>query len=305
MLAPIVLFTYNRLKNTKETICCLLNNPESHDSELIIFSDAPKNSDAIQSVQETRDFLYKIKGFKRIEIIERPINFGLAKNISEGVTSVVNKYGKVIVLEDDLSVSPFFLKYMNEGLNMFEGRLDIACIHGYVYPHKQKLPEAFLIKGADCWGWATWKRAWDVFTMDAQSLYNQIVSTKRKAEFTFNHSYPYLEMLQKQIDGSMNSWAICWYASTFIRNMYTIYPNKALAKLNSIESGGTHGGEPPKYIVNLKTSPLDWEKASLNEESLIGRQAFECFFLLPNYKRRNIILRFKDDIMIRLRKMLK
>ena len=187
--APIVMFTYCRLENTRETVEHLLRNEEAKDSDLIIYSDAPKNVRAEEGVKKTREFIHSISGFKSIKIIEREKNMGLANSIVDGVTSVVNQYGRVIVLEDDLSVSPYFLKYMNEGLDRYENRDYIISIHGYVYPVKKKLPEALLIKGADCWGWATWKRGWDVFSFDAKSLYNQIKEANRVKEFDFNYRF--------------------------------------------------------------------------------------------------------------------
>lgn len=277
--APIVMFTYCRLANTKETVEHLLRNEEAKYSDLVIYSDAPKNERAEEEVKNTREFIHSISGFKSIKIIEREKNMGLANSIVDGVTSVVNQFGRVIVLEDDLSVSPYFLKYMNEGLERYEDRKDIASIHGYIYPVKAKMPEALLIKGADCWGWATWKRAWDVFCFDAKSLYQQIVESHREKEFDFNYSYPYMDMLKRQIDGSAGSWAICWYASAFLKDMYTLYPGQSLVQLNDIVgNGATHGSTPIAYLVDVKSTPINWNMVEDQVESLEGRKAFELFF---------------------------
>ena len=280
-LAPIVLFTYNRLKNTRETVSCLLANPEAGASDLIVYSDAPKNEKAAESVMAVRDYLHTVTGFKSVTLVEREGNYGLVRNISSGVTEVVGRYGRVIVLEDDHSVSPYFLKYMNEGLERFAGREDIACIHGYVYPHKDPLPEAFLVKGADCWGWATWERAWKIFDMDAARMYNEIVRQGRGREFDFNGSYPYMKMLKDQAAGTKNSWAICWYASAFLQDMYTVYPGESLVNVNSLSDGGEHdvpSKELMRFSVDLKKTPVDWAQAETETESPAGRKAFERFF---------------------------
>lgn len=278
-LAPIVMFTYCRLTNTKETVDHLLKNEEAKDSDLIIYSDAPKDEKVEEGVKKTREYIHTMSGFKSVTIIERDKNMGLANSIVDGVTSVVNKYGKVIVLEDDLSVSPYFLKYMNEGLERYKAREDIISIHGYIYPVKKKLPEAILIKGADCWGWATWKRGWDEFSFDAKSLYEKIKKTHREKEFDFNYSYPYLDMLKRQIDGSAGSWAVCWYASAFLKDKYTLYPGQSLVQLNDIEgSGSTHGSTPIAYLVDVKTTPINWRGVEDSRESNKGRKAFETFF---------------------------
>ena len=280
-LAPIVLFTYNRLKKTRETVSCLLANSEAGASDLIVYSDAPKNEKAAESVQAVRDYLHTVTGFKSVTLVEREVNYGLVRNITSGVTEVIGRYGRVIVLEDDHSVSPYFLKYMNEGLERFAGREDIACIHGYVYPHKDPLPEAFLVKGADCWGWATWERAWKIFDMDAARMYNEIVRQGRGREFDFNGSYPYMKMLKDQAAGTKNSWAICWYASAFLQDMYTVYPGESLVNVNSLSDGGEHdvpSKELMRFSVDLKKTPVDWAQAETETESPAGRKAFERFF---------------------------
>lgn len=141
MKSPIVLFAYNRINHIQQVIKALLRNEYASDSDLIIYSDASKNDNTVQEVQCVRQYLSTVSGFKSVKVIERLENFGLAKNIIDGVTSVINQYGKVIVLEDDLVVSPYFLKYMNEALDFYEKEEQVISIHGYIYPVKQKLPE--------------------------------------------------------------------------------------------------------------------------------------------------------------------
>ncbi|WP_287963196.1 glycosyltransferase [Alcanivorax sp.] len=133
-LAPIVLFTYNRPWHTRRTVEALLKNAEARDSDLIVFSDGPRDADAEAKVAEVRQYLRTIRGFESVRIIEREHNLGLAANIISGVTEVVNESGRAIVLEDDLVTSPWFLQYMNDGLNRFEADDRVISIHGYCYP---------------------------------------------------------------------------------------------------------------------------------------------------------------------------
>jgi len=281
--APIVLFVYCRQKNVQETIEYLKKNEETAFTDLIIYSDAPKDESKTNSVLEVRKFLKTISGFHSVQIIERHENMGLAKSIVDGVTHVVNKYGRVIVLEDDLNVSPYFLKYMNEALVRYEKREDVVSVHGYVYPTSMKLPEAFLIRGADCWGWATWKHKWDLFCFDAKSLYETIAREGSANEFEFDGSFPYLRMLERQITGLSNSWAVCWYASAFVKRKYTLYPGKSLVNINSIyDEGATHGGDNSvnkKFLTDISMMPVNWKKVDDLYENMDGRKAFRHFFL--------------------------
>ena len=145
-LAPIVLFVYNRIIHTKKVVTALLQNEYASESDLIIYSDGFKNEIIRPEVEAVRDFLNSITGFKSVTIFKRSENWGLANNIIDGVTSVVNQYGKIIVLEDDLLVSRYFLKYMNEALDFYENEKKVISIHGYVYPVRKSLPETFFYK---------------------------------------------------------------------------------------------------------------------------------------------------------------
>ena len=179
-LAPIVLFTYDRLWHTQKTSEALKNNELASKSELIIYVDGAKNKSVYKSVSQVRDYVETVDGFKKVTIISRDKNWGLADSIIDGVTAIINQYGRVIVLEDDLVTSRFFLRYMNEALNLYENDNQVASIHGYIYPISN-LPETFFIKGADCWGWATWKNVWCYFESDGALLLDKL---KKKIKYS-------------------------------------------------------------------------------------------------------------------------
>ena len=255
ILAPVLLFVYNRPFHTRKVIEALQVNEYSLQTNLIIYSDASNDPFNLEVIQ-TRNYLKNVGGFKSISIIERQENWGLAKNIIDGVTSIVNRYGKVFILEDDLVVSPYFLKYMNEALDLYEKEEKVISIHGYVYPVKRTLPETFFIKGADCWGWATWKRGWDLFCSDGKALLKEIEKRNLKKEFDFNNSYPYCRMLRQQIAGKNNSWAVRWYASAFLHNKLTLYPGRSLVNQIGMDGSGTHCSTNEMFDVPLTNSSI-------------------------------------------------
>ena len=280
-LAPIVLFTYNRPWHTKQTVEALQKNIYAEQSHLFIFSDGPKTEKDEPKVKEVREYLKTIKCFKNIEIIERDKNWGLANNIIDGVTKVVNQYGRVIVLEDDLVTSPYFLKFMNDCLNMYEEEEKVISVHGYVYPIKG-LPEIFFLRGADCWGWATWKRGWDLFEKDGKKLLDELEKRKLTKLFDFNGAYPYTKMLKGQVEGKVDSWAIRWYASAFIHEKLTLYPGISLVK--HIGDLGTHiKGNTWWLDVELSEKPILIKKIPPLEDPQI-RKKFENFFFRMKMK---------------------
>lgn len=276
-LAPIILFTYNRLAHIQQVVASLLKNTYAMNSDIFIYSDGNKCNNDADEVLFVRKYLRTVTGFKSVNIIERAENWGLANNIIDGVTSVVNKYGKVIVLEDDLVVSPYFLKYMNEALDLYEKDEQVISIHGYSYPVKKQLPETFFIKGADCWGWATWKRGWDLFCSDGKTLLHEIEKRNLKKEFDFGNSYPYYKMLKQQVEGNNNSWAIRWYASALLNNKLTLYPGRSLVRQIGMDGSGTHCGENTVFNVQLIEVPINVQKIQM-EETLVARKIFTNYF---------------------------
>ena len=221
-LAPIVLFVYNRPWHTKQTVKALQNNDLANKSKLYIFSDAAKNDAEVENVEKVREYIKTIDGFKHITIVEREKNCGLANSIISGVTEIVNSYGKIIVLEDDLVTSKYFLSFMNGALEFYKDESKVISIHGYIYPIKSDLPETFFIKGADCWGWATWKRGWDIFEADGKKLLDELKDKNLEKKFDINGSYAYTRMLSGQVARRNNSWAIRWYASAFLKDKLTL-----------------------------------------------------------------------------------
>lgn len=253
--APIALFVYNRPKHTTQTVEALKKNVLAAQSDLIVFSDAPKSDMQIGSVREVRQYIRQIDGFKSVSIVERETNFGLANSIIDGVTSVVNECGRIIVLEDDMVASPYFLQFMNDGLRVYEQKEDVASIHGYVYPI-EGLQETFFLKGADCWGWATWKDRWNIFETDGVKLLDELKRKNLTKHFDFNGAYPFTQMLADQIEGKNNSWAIRWHASAFLKNKLTLYPGKSLILNIGNDGSGMHCGDTNAFSSDMAVAPV-------------------------------------------------
>ena len=194
-IAPVVLFTYNRLAHTQKTVSYLQKNELAKQTPLYIYSDGPKKTEDLLKVNEVRDYLRTIAGFDRVKVFEREKNIGLAENIIIGVTEILNLHDSVIVVEDDLLTSQYFLTYMNDALLFYKNNEKVISIHGYVYPVAEQLPETFFIKGADCWGWATWKRGWSLFEKDGSKLLNDLRKRSLTKAFDFDNSYYFTQML--------------------------------------------------------------------------------------------------------------
>ena len=217
-----------------------------------------------------------------MNLIERKENWGLARNIIDGVTTQVNHYGKVIVLEDDLVVAPYFLQFMNDALETYKDEPKIGHIQACDFTQDPSLPETFLIKWTGSWGWATWERAWKHFNPNGKALLEELEQRKLTYTFDFNGKYGFTRMLRRQIEGKNNSWAIRWNASLFLKDILSLNVGRSLVQNEGFDGSGTNCGGGGLYASNLHLAPLPVQKISPIEENKAARQAFVRYYARTN-----------------------
>jgi hypothetical protein len=242
--APIILFTYNRPEHTQKVLDTLAQNEESKDSLLYIFCDGAKDDatvDCLIKIEKVRGIVNAENRFKEVVIKVQKKNKGLANSIIDGVTEVVNRHGKVIVLEDDLVISPYFLAYMNDSLDRYENNLKVGQIGACnFFGCGKKFPDYFFVPLPDCLGWATWKDRWSFFNFDVDELTKQLENDEDKKHiFNAYGAYDFMDMLALQKQGKVDSWAIRWQSVCVLKGWLTLYPNPSMT--NHIESNeATH-----------------------------------------------------------------
>ena len=276
-LSPIVIFTYRRVPD--KLINSLLKNTLAQQSEVIIYSDGNKNEKDLEDVREVRKYLQTIEGFKHVKIIESEVNKGLAASIINGVTEVIDKSEKVIVLEDDLIVSDDFLKYMNDALAFYKDDKKIWSISGY----GPKLPclekyhdDIYLGVRGSSWGWATWKDRWEQVDWEVKD-FNQLKKDK-KLQNQFNlGGNDMFKMLELQMLGKIDSWAIRWSYSQFKLGMYTVFPkrSKVINDGFSDEKGMHNSGSNRKWVTELYNTKIDFKDIDVQDNIIHCFQDFQ------------------------------
>ncbi|MGL1559681.1 hypothetical protein ACSTJW_07745 [Vibrio parahaemolyticus] len=236
--APIILFVYARCDHTKKTIEALKKNTLASKSDLFIFSDQYKNERDVNNVSEVRNYIRHVEGFKTVTVIEREYNLGLAENIRLGVSEIIEKYGRVIVLEDDIVTSNGFLTFMNKSLDIFKQNHKVWHISGWNYPiDATGLKSMFLWRGMNCWGWATWSDRWSHYNKNPQLLLSSWGRDKIK-QFNLDGFFPFWNQVIANEKGKINTWAIFWYATIFENNGLCINPTTTLVKNIGLDGTG-------------------------------------------------------------------
>ncbi len=260
--APIILFVYNRPWHTQQTVEALQKNELATESELFIFADGPKanaTEEQKEKIRQVSEYISKIDGFKSITIYEAKQNIGCADSIIQGISSVFERYNKVIVVEDDIVTSKFFLRFMNEALDFFENDERVFSVSGYTFPNKtMKIPanykkDIYLSYRHSSWGWGTWKDRWNSVDWEIRDF--KEFSENIELQKAFNRGGSDMSgMLNAQMEGRIDAWDIRFDYSLFKQNKFNIYPIKSLVTNIGLDSSGTHTGVDEKLITILDDS---------------------------------------------------
>ncbi|EAB6271748.1 glycosyltransferase [Salmonella enterica] len=251
--SPVVMFVYAKPEHTRKTIESLAKNPEASSTDLFIYSDAAKSDKDSIAVREVRNIVSSVSGFKSVSLYFRSENIGLASNIMDGVSKVCEKYGRVIVIEDDIVTSPCFLAYMNAALEKYEDDKRIWHVTGWNYPFLDNYmseSDAYLWRMMNCWGWGTWNDRWVNFRKDPEELIKSF-SKKDISEFNLDNAFNFWSQVEDNYNGKINTWAIFWYATIFKNNGLCLNPVNSMVKNIGMDGTGENCNTSDIYKTKL------------------------------------------------------
>ncbi|MFJ8259761.1 sugar transferase [Peribacillus asahii] len=290
-LAPIVLFVYNRPEKTYNTLQALKDNDLAKQSILYIFSDGPKNEEQSYKVEKVREIIQDVQGFKDVQVFYSNSNHGLANSVISGVSKIIKEYGKVIVLEDDLITSRYFLNFMNEALHFYKNNNKIWSISGYTpkidFPNYYE-SDIYITTRACSWGWGTWGDRWEKIDWEIKD-YHEFKKNKLQRKRFNSSGNDMSNMLDEQVRGVIDSWAIRWCFNQFTVESYTVYPNCSFIKNTGLIGDSTHGSLNKNFINEI----VDYYDINFTNEELDNQilSQFSDYYNLKYYNYLGIILK--------------
>ncbi len=276
--APIIIFVYNRADHFIQTYNALAACKEAKDSKLFIFSDGAKNEAGKEKVDEVRAAVSAIKNagdFKSVTVTESPVNKGLAASVIAGVTEVINKYGKVIVVEDDCKVSPHFLNYINNALDFYQNNKKIGCLSGYTpdlkLPSDYKKDIFSTYRSCSC-TWATWKDRWEGIDWELKNIKDFYKSPKLIKKLNSNGSDRFIR-LYRQTKGNGSSWSVRFGAHLVKKDLLTVYPRYSYITNIGCDESGVHSksDDAEKMRVDLSKAIENPVLTDVNADSRIQK----------------------------------
>jgi hypothetical protein len=289
MPSPIVLFAFARPDHILRTLEALAANVLADQSDLIVYSDAARNESEAVKVRAVRDLVNAASGFRSLTVIERETNYGLARNIVEGVTEVCKHYGRVIVLEDDIVTSPHFLSFMNAALDRYADDPCVWHVSGWNYPiDPEGLGDAFFWRAMNCWGWATWADRWEFFQKDPQCLIESWDEEKIK-RFNLDGAHDFWGQITANQAGNLDTWAIFWYATIFENGGLCLNPARSFVSNIGHDGSGENCGGSDLFTVNQFGQKFN-DLPECNEELTLAVQRIKAFYddMQPSFSQRVI-----------------
>lgn len=267
--AAIAVFAYKRAEHLRRMLRSLALNAQLSQSPISIYCDGARGAHEAQAVEEARAVARELAP-AHARIVERERNLGLAASVIAGVSETIDAHGSAIVLEDDLELSPFALDYFNAALARYREEERVMHVAGFMYPVRAALPESFFYREATCFGWATWARAWKRFEPDGSRIRAAVLARDARAQFNAG-AMDFLAMLEMQIGGRIDSWAIRWYGSLWLHGGLALHPGRSLVRNTGFDGSGVHSGTSSTWEVELGSAPVTRFPERIAEEPAAAR----------------------------------
>lgn len=263
--SPVLVLAYNRPLHLHNCLESLRRNLGFEKHEIFIAIDGIKNESERTISRQVENVAEKFAIVnENTRVVKNPRNLGLGASVLYNIDKILDKNLGIIVIEDDLVLSSHFLNFCEYGLASYLEDKSVMAISGFSLPIGT-LEEAYFLRGADCWGWATWKDRWDKFERDGSLLLRELKKRKLQRVFDLNYSYQYTSMLERQVAGKSSSWAIRWHASTFLQGGLSLFPKVSLVENRGNDGSGTNMGITEIYSTSLVNESPVFEKIGITE----------------------------------------
>lgn len=299
--APVAVFVYNRVEQTQRILDALNCNTLSDKTKIFIFSDAAKDNTEKEKVKQVRNYIQNFKNnnsFQETNLILAEKNLGLQDSLINGITRIINEYGKVIVVEDDILTSKDFLTFMNSALMYYQDDNKVWSVSGYT-PRLRSLKrlqtDVYCSVRGNCWGWATWSNRWNRIDWEV-SDYEKFIVNKNEIKRFNEGGKDMTSLLKLQKNGSINSWAIRWNYQQYKEQMISIFPKFSKVQNIGFDGTGTNGGIANSFNTSIKEEK-EWdfqyneketrpakEMASLYSRLYFRQQIGKYWYMLTEYE---------------------
>lgn len=230
-------------------------------SQLFIIADGPRaghptDADRCAAV---RDIVANVDWPCEVHRKYADSNLGLKNNVSLGLDWVFSQIERVIVLEDDCIAHPDFFRFCDTLLDRYATDERISVITGNNFQNGHQRGEAsyYFSKYNHCWGWATWRRAWQHYQGELPFWpeWSQSDDWRNKTPDCVERRY-WSKIFERLRSGQIDSWAYPWTASVWYHGGLTVTPNVNLVSNIGFGQDSTHTASVDSPLAEIATHAI-------------------------------------------------
>ena len=256
---PVVLIIFKRWEQTQKVLEVI---SQVKPSQLFIIADGPRPEQPGEKEKcfATREVVENIDWECEVFRNYSEINLGTGKRISSGLDWVFDHTDRAIILEDDCVPQLSFFPFCEELLEKYQDDTRITSIAGQNFlPESPSYSYSYYFSNySHCWGWATWKRAWNCFDFDmklwtevkTKNLLTKILSDPQAVNY-------WQEIFQRAYDNHKDTWAYPWLLSCWLQSGLSIHPRVNLVSNIGFGKEATHTFSTKSPLANLPTKAIN------------------------------------------------
>lgn len=251
--SPILLIVFNRPDSTKRVFAEIR---KARPSKLFVAADGPRanRSNEAEICTQVREIVSDVDWQCELVTLFRDQNMGCKRAVSGAIDWFFEHVEQGIILEDDCVPTDSFFPYCDELLDRYALDASVAQISGSTFISGAAGTNSYYFtKYADIWGWATWRRAWQLADMsmkdwpewrDNQGLQKLCGSTPAFVEY-------WRQIFDSTHAGAVDTWDYQWMFTCWKLGLRTVKPAKMQICNVGFDSNATHTlGDVPDYVVD-------------------------------------------------------
>lgn len=261
-LQTAVLFlVFNRPDNTTKVFEAIR---KAKPPRLYVAADGPRSNrkgDA-EKVSKVREIASAVDWQCKVKKLFREVNLGCKYAVSGGITWFFEHEEQGIILEDDCLPSQSFFWFCESLLARYAKDERVAVITGNNFQDGQHRGEAgasyYFSKYNHCWGWASWRRAWQHYQGELSfwPKWSQSADWHQKTPDAVERRY-WSKIFNRVRAGQIDSWAYPWTASVWHHGRLTATPNVNFVSNIGFGTDSTHTASADSPLAEMATVEMN------------------------------------------------
>ncbi|AGA66977.1 glyocosyltransferase [Brachyspira pilosicoli] len=261
MKKAVLFIIFNRPDTTSKVFEAIR---EAKPPRLYIAADGPRKDvkDDYKRCMSTRDIIKKVDWDCEVKTLFRDKNLGCGLGPAEAISWFFENEEDGIILEDDCLPNQSFFYFCEELLDYYKDNDKIMHIHSNHIGKPYSNYSYYFSSMERCWGWATWRRAWNLYDYKLEKYSYDLIAKKIEEVYFSDFYIDYWksildEMIEYHKKNKNDIWDYQWSFSILANDGLCICPNINLVSNIGFGKDATHCSYENDPLHNMVSYKID------------------------------------------------